>query len=183
MKEKENRRILSAEESKRLGDLIWTHRNTIQITILKILSSQFQYLLEDCESEVALIAVRRGAELLSHPNPTGWFVVAAKYVANNAYRKEMKRVSNLSSDSEIQIKVQDDPLESVLFDDWIQNGVPDKLLSRLAPREREIYDMIFVQDMTTVEIAKQLCISESTVRNIKKNVLDRIKYAIQTHDF
>ncbi len=183
MKEKENRRILSAEESKRLGDLIWTHRNIIRITILKILGSQFQYLLEDCESEVALIAVRRGAELLSHPNPTGWFVVAAKYVANNAYRKEMKRVSNLSSDTEIQIKVQDDPLESVLFDDWVKNGIPEALLSRLAPREREIYDMIFVQDMTTAEIAQKLSLSESTVRNIKKNVMDKIKHDIRTYNF
>lgn len=183
MKEKDNRGVLSNEESERLGSLIRKHRNVIRATVFKILGSQFRYLLEDCTSEVAVIAVQQGAELLSHPNPAGWFVLASKNTANNMLRKERTRLRKEIIDSDLQIQMQDDPLEEVAYADWIENGIPDKLLSRLAPREREIYDMIFVQDMGITEIARELSLSESTVRNIKKNVLDKIKYAIQTHDF
>lgn len=179
----ERRGALSPADSARLSDLIWTHRNAIQRILFDILHPEFSHLIEDCESEVMLIAVEHATELLSHPGPTGWFILTAQNAARNARRKEITRIQNYASVQEFEFKTDRDPLENILFDEWIKNGVPDQLLSRLTPREREVYDLFFVEGKSTREIAEQLQIRESTVRNIRKNIMDKIKYDVLNHNF
>ena len=67
MKVKENRKSLSEEESARLGNLIWKHRNLICKVIANRLNKHTYYLLEDCEAEVLALASEAGADLLYHP--------------------------------------------------------------------------------------------------------------------
>jgi RNA polymerase sigma factor (sigma-70 family) len=139
--------------------------------------------VDDCESDVVLIAVEHAAELLSHPNSTGWFVVTAQNVAHNARRKEITRTHNLISVSEFKSETDMEPLEDILYKEWVNDGIPEELISRLAPREREVYKLIFLEHMSTKGISDKLGISESTVRNIKKNIMDKIKYDIKKHNF
>lgn len=183
MKSTDNRNKLSPAEVDRLSNLVIEHRNVIHRIIYNALSPQFTYLVDDCESDVILIAVEHAAELLSHPNATGWFVLTARNIAHNARRKEITRTHNLISVSEFKSKTEIEPLEDILYKDWINDGIPEELIARLAPREREVYNLIFVEHMSTKEISDKLCLRESTVRNIKKHIIDKIKYDIQMRNF
>ena len=73
--------------------------------------------------------------------------------------------------------------EDVIFSDWMNKGVKEELLSRLAPREQEVYRMLFVEDMSISAVAESLHVKESTVRNIKKHLMDKIKKDIKEHNF
>ena len=174
---------LSLDESERLKELIWTHRNVIHKILFDILHPDFSYMIEDCESEVMMIAVEHAHELLSHTAPTGWFIVTTQNVAHAARRKEIKRIQNDTSAEGVDLTIAEDPLENILFEEWVKNGVVDQLLSRLTPREREVYDLSFAEGKTTKEIAERLQIGESTVRNIRKNIMDKIKRDVMEHRF
>lgn len=183
MKETKKREILSPADTERLRDLIWTHRNVIQKILFDILHPDFSYMIEDCESEVMLIAVEQAHELLSHTAPAGWFIVATRNVAHAACRKEIKRIKNDAPTEGVELKTAEDPLENILYKEWVKNGVVDQLLSHLTPREREVYDLAFVENKSTKDIAGQLHIRESTVRNIRKNIMDKIKRDVMDHNF
>ncbi|MBQ3002132.1 MAG: sigma-70 family RNA polymerase sigma factor [Clostridia bacterium] len=163
--------------------MIWTHRNVIHKILFDILHPDFSYMIEDCESEVMMIAVEHAHELLSHTAPTGWFIVTTRNVAHAARRKEIKRIQNDTSAEGVDLTIAEDPLENILYKEWIKNGVVDQLLSRLTPREREVYDLAFVEGKSTKDIAGQLHIRESTVRNIRKNIMDKIKRDVMEHRF
>lgn len=183
MNEMKKREILSPADADRLKDLIWTHRNVIQKILFDILHPEFSYMIEDCESEVMLIAVEQAHELLSHTGPAGWFIVTTRNVAHAACRKEIKRLKNDAPTEGVELKTAEDPLENILYEEWVKNGVVDQLLSRLTPHEREVYDLSFVEGKSTKEIAERLQIGESTVRNIRKNIMDKIKRDVMEHRF
>lgn len=183
MNEMKKREILSPADAERLKDLIWTHRNVIHKILFDILHPDFSYMIEDCESEVMMIAVEHAHELLSHTAPTGWFIVTTRNVAHAARRKEIKRIQNDTSAEGVDLTIAEDPLENILYEEWVKNGVVDQLLSRLTPREREVYDLSFAEGKTTKEIAERLQIGESTVRNIRKNIIDKIKRDVMEHRF
>ena len=183
LKETKKRGVLSPADAERLKDLIWTHRNVIQKILFDILHPEFSYMIEDCESEVMMIAVEHAHELLSHTAPTGWFIVTTRNVAHAACRKEIKRIQNDTSAEGVDLTIAEDPLENILYEEWVKNGVVDQLLSRLTPREREVYALSFAEGKTTKEIAERLQIGESTVRNIRKNIMDKIKRDVMEHRF
>lgn len=183
MHKKKRPSALSSVDSAQLSDLIWEHRNVICRILFDILHPDFCYMIEDCESEVMLIAVEHAHELLAHKAPTGWFVVTARYVAQNARRKEINRVKNNNMAEDIDLKTEEDPLERIVYKEWVKNGVVDQLLSRLTPREREVYELSFAEDKSTKEIAEKLQISESTVRNLRKRIEDKIKRDVYDHRF
>ena len=183
MKVKENRKSLSEEESARLGNLIWKHRNLICKVIANRLNKHTYYLLEDCEAEVLALASEAGADLLYHPNPAGWFVLTAKNVVYNVLRKERKACDMTSSKPIEEVSDSEDLLEDIVYENWIQQGVIEELLSRLSPREQAVYELLFVRGFSIREAAKELHIQESTLRSTKQNLIDKIKRDIKTYNF
>ena len=183
MAREKRRSKLSVQESEQLGVFLWKNRNVIRKIINNCLGKQFDYLLEDCEGEVLLIAVEHGVELLEHQNPVGWLVLTSKNIASNARRKEIARMKNTSDTFPEQIHKQENLFEEVVFENWIKDEVTQELLSHLTTREREIYELMFVKALSTKEICEQLQITESTVRNTKKNIMDKIKKDIEDHNF
>lgn len=183
MKMKKNRRNLSTEESARLGNLIWEHRNLICKAISNRLNKHTYYLLEDCEAEVLALASEAGADLLYHPNPAGWFVLTAKNVVYNVLRKERKACDMTSQKTIEEVSDSEDLLEDIVYEDWLKQGVIEELLSRLSPREREVYELLFVRGFSIKEAAEELHIQESTLRSTKKNLIDKIKRDIKSYNF
>jgi RNA polymerase sigma factor (sigma-70 family) len=92
-------------------------------------------------------------------------------------------MKNTSDTFPEQIHKQENLFEEVVFENWIKDEVTQELLSHLTTREREIYELMFVKALSTKEICEQLQITESTVRNTKKNIMDKIKKDIEDHNF
>ena len=183
MAREKRRGKFSLQESEQLGNFLWNNRNLIRKTISNCLGKEFEYLLEDCEGEVLLLTVERGVELFEHQNPIGWLVLTSRNVANNARRKEISRANRMSDTLPEQLQSQEKLFEDFVYENWIKDGVTQELLSHLTTREREIYELMFVKALSTKEICEQLQITESTVRNTKKNIMDKIKKDIEDHNF
>lgn len=174
---------LTSEEAAQLERIIMARIHIIRYTIMKIFGVKYQYLADDCISEVVLLACKKGRILLDHSNPGGWLVNASKNIAYNMMRKHQKEMRNVPIDALESVSSPEDIFEEMLYQEWLKKGVPEILLSRLTKREQEIYDLLFVQKKTPQEIADELHISVNTVRNIKKSIVDKIKKDIYAHNF
>lgn len=174
---------LSSEEAARLENILIDRIHIIRYAIVKVFGVTYDYLVDDCVGEVLLLACKKSDILLNHSNPGGWLVNASKNVAYNMIRKYQNDTKNVPIDDLLTVSSPEDVFEDMIFEDWIDKRVPDLLLSRLTNREREIYDMLFVQKKAPQEIADELHISVSTVRNIKKSIVDKIKNDVYTHNF
>ena len=82
-----------------------------------------------------------------------------------------------------EVSDSEDLLEDIVYENWIQQGVIEELLSRLSPREQEVYELLFVRGFSIREAAKELHIQESTLRSTKQNLIDKIKRDIKTYNF
>ena len=174
---------LTSEESEQLEKIIMNRIHIIRYTIVKIFGVTYQYLVEDCVSEVLLLACEKGRILLNHSNPGGWLVNASKNTAYNMLRKYQKGARNVPIDDLGSVSSPEDVFEEMVYQECMEKNVPDLLLSRLTKREREIYELLFVQKKKPQTVADELHISVNTVRNIKKSIVDKIKNDIYTHNF
>lgn len=174
---------LTSEDAARLENILMDRIRIIRYTIVKIFGVTYDYLVDDCVSEVLLLACEKSDTLLNHSNPGGWLVNASKNVAYNMIRKHQNDTKNVPIDDLLSVVSTDDVLEDMIFEDWMEKKVSDLLLSRLTNREREIYDMLFVQKKAPQEIADELHISVSTVRNIKKSIVDKIRNDVYMNNF
>ena len=174
---------LTSEESEQLERIIMDRIHIIRYTIVKIFGVMYLYLVDDCVSEVVLLACQKGRILLNHSNPGGWLVNASKNIAHNMIRKHKKEIRNVSIDELESVSVSEDVFEEMLYQEWLKKRIPELLVSRLTKREQEIYDLLFVQKKTPQAIAEELHISVNTVRNIKKSIVDKIKNDIYAHNF
>lgn len=176
-------KCLTSEEAERLERIIMDRIHIIRYTIVKIFGVTYQYLVEECVSEVLLLACEKGDILLKHSNLGGWLVNTAKNTAYNMMRKYQKESRNVPIDDLESISSPEDVFEEMVYQECMEKNVPDLLLSRLTKREREIYELLFVQKKTPQTVADELHISVNTVRNIKKSIVDKIKNDIYTHNF
>lgn len=174
---------LTSEDAARLENILMDRIHIIRYAIIKVVGVTYNYLVDDCVSEVLLLACEKSDTLLNHSNPGGWLVNASKNIAYNMIRKHKNDVKNIPIDDLLSVSSPDDVFEDMVFEDWIEKRVPKLLLSRLTNREREIYEMLFVQKKTPQEVAEELHISVNTVRNIKKSIVDKIKNDVYTHNF
>lgn len=184
MAKKENeRRPLTPEEAARLEALLTKRIYVIRHTVLNILSPDFRYLVDDCVNEVLLLACKKAEILLCHENPGGWLVIASKYVAHKMRRKHLPEQRNVPIDELRDTLHSGTVFEDLVFEEWKKKKIPELLISRLTPREREIYDLLYIQKKTPKTVAEELHISVSTVRNIKKSIEDKIRYDVENHNF
>lgn len=182
MKKRKCTRLLSQEELEQISNILMQNRYIIQRHIMLILGSELKDLLDDCISDISLAAFRSGSELIDHPNVVGWLIRTSKNCAFNAKRKYF--LENHLPYDQVGEKPSDlNVFEDVIFSDWMNKGVKEELLSRLAPREQEVYRMLFVEHMSISAVAESLHVKESTVRNIKKHLMDKIKKDIKEHNF
>lgn len=176
-------KCLTSEEAERLEKIIMDRIHIIRHTIVKIFGVTYQDLVDDCVSEVLLLACEKGDIVLNHSNPGGWLVNTSKNLAYNMMRKQQKEARNIPIDDLGSISSSEDVFEEMVYQEWMERQVPDRLLSRLTKREHEIYELLFVQKKTPQTVADELHISVNTVRNIKKSIVDKVKNDVYTHNF
>ncbi len=173
----ENKIVLTKEDADFVEALLKQHQRVIMSVIRANLNHHLYYLAEDCLSEVYLVACQNVSELKKHAHPDGWLAVTAKYITIRLAKDEMKNLRKIGR--AVEHTAHEHVFESALYNIWLEEKMPEKILGTLTKREKEIYEMIYIRCMKNDEIARQLGISESTIRNINKSIVDKIEYYIK----
>ncbi len=175
--------VLTKDDALYVTDLIETHGKHIKNVIYSTLGHTSHYLAQDTISELYLLMCKKIDVLKAHPCPKAWLLVAARQTAFGMIAKHRNNLSTLPLDEALNIGGYDDVFNMALYEIWIEDNVPEKLIASLTPREREVYHKIYTEDKKPVDVAKELNISSNTVNTIHKNIRDKIKEKINNKDF
>lgn len=177
-----NKILLSQADACFIEKLIGDNKTLVKTIIYSTLGQEHKELFEDALNELYLLICEKFQTIKSHPNPKAWLLVAARYTAQGMKSKHIKHQSeNINKAREISDKM--DISEEAVYNIWLENNIPQKLINSLTNREKEIYTLIYIKDKKPKEIAKELGITESSVRNIHKNLKDKITEKIKNRDF
>ncbi len=179
----ESRIVLTQEDACFIEKLIKENLSSIKNTIYNTLGQQYKYLAEDTVNELYLLMCRKIEILKNHDCPKAWLIVASKRVSQGMINKQKREMPTVSPENISRHIGKSDIFEDAVYDIWLENKVPEKLISRLTKREREIYHKIYIENKEPNDIAKELNISASSVRNIHKNLRDKIKDDIKRKNF
>ena len=175
--------VLTEQESARFEELVWKQRKVLLIVIQRALGSSFSYLVDDCLSETMLIACQKADVVLHHTNPEGWLIETARNTARNMMRKHQRDKVNIPIDMLPELSSHQDDYEAIIFNHWISKEVPEQLLKRLTNRERQVYYLLYKEKRSAKDVATELGITESTVYNTKKSIVDKITRAVKELQF
>ncbi len=147
------------------------------------MSAEHRDLAEDAISEFHLLMCEKIEILKAHPSPKGWILVAAKHTAQGMIAKNRKDLSSVSLDEALHKPAETDVFEDTVYEIWLDNKVPEKLIAGLTKRERQVYHEIYIEDKKPKEVAADLNISVNAVHNIHKNLRDKIKDDVEQKNF
>ncbi len=174
---------LTPEEADYIEDLIIRNEYMIRAAVKSVLQEKYEYLGEDCISEIYYLACKKIKKLKKHEKPDAWIIVASRKVALNEARKYNTYINHTTDEKVINIPAIDTVFEDALYNIWLEEGVIDKLLNLLTPHERKIYELLYKKRLPPKEVAKIIGVSESTIRNINSTIKKKIKKAINTENF
>lgn len=184
MKRKQNSaKPLSREDVKYIESLLKENENVINTTIYNTLGHTYRAISEDAIGELCLLMCEKIETLKTHECPKAWLIVSAKFVALGLTRKQNKQTNTLSLDNIIVGTKGTEVFDEVQYAMWLENKAPEKLIATLSKRESEVYRKIYIESKTVKEIAKELDVTENTVRNVHKNLRDKIINAIKRNNF
>ncbi len=175
--------VLTAEESNFIMELFNGRKELYEAIIRKTLGSVYQYLAEDTVSELYLLACNKIDILKAHPCPEKWLTVAARMTAQRNIQKHLKDLNTSTLDEINEHSCKSDVFEDAVYNIWLENKVPERLIAQLTKREQEIYFKTYIENKTPKDISKELNISENNVRNVNKNLKDKIRDAIKRKKF
>ncbi len=182
-KEQKEKIVLTKAEAQFAEKLLKDNAQQIRAVVCSTLGEENRYLAEDTVNEVCLLICQKIHTLEAHTCPKAWIIVAARNTAQNIKRKHKYDSMAIPFD-EIKTKTgHDEVFEDAIYNLWLENKVSEKIIAKLTPREKEIYQKIYIEDKTPKEIAQELDISASSVRNIHKNLKDKINDHIKRKDF
>ncbi len=174
---------LSEEEARFLRDLVAENQNAIKWSVLKSLDKSHEYLYEDTISDLYVLMCEKIDDLKVHPHPEKWIFVAARLTAMRSLQKSKNHSAVLPLDEVPEPRDKQDLFEDVVYEIWLENNVPEKLLSQLTKREREIYYKIYIEKKKPKDIAQELNVSVNNIRNIHKNIRDKINFSVKEKNF
>ena len=171
--------VLIPEECNFIETLILKNESIVRSVLKSALCEKFDQLGEECIGDLYLLMCEKIDKLKQHENPDAWMIVAVKNIAFNAIRKYNLRLKHTSNEELTDIPVPDNVFERALYDIWLQDGFIDKLLDKLTPHERQIYNYLYRKRLPTKKVAEMLGVSESTIRNINATIKKKIKNGIK----
>lgn len=174
--------VLTSEECNYIEKLIIKNQSIVRAVIRTTLGERFELLCDDCISELYLLMCERINKLKNHENPDGWIVVAAKNIAINAMRKHNTQLKHTITEEIIDIPVEDNVFESALYNIWLKDGVIEKLLDKLTPHEREIYNYLYQKRLPPKKVAEIMGLSHSTIRNINAKIKKKIQNGLNENN-
>ncbi len=178
-----DRFVLTADEADYIAQTVLRNEKIIKTVIYNVLKPNYISLVEDCISETALLCCRKIKELKKTDNPDRWIIAASKNIALNMLHKQQNYIEyHELTDTEIDV-ASDDLFEEVHYNILLKEFNSGKFFEILTPREKELYDLLFVENMKPKIISERLNISVNTVWCIKKSIVDKIKKAIYEKNF
>lgn len=174
---------LTAEEAEFIKDLIIKNEYIIRAEIRAALQEHFAQIGEDCISEVYLLACRKIKVLKNHTAPDAWIIVAAQKVAQSEARKLYMKINSKFSEIPQDLPMKNDTFEEALYNIWLDNHSLEKLFDLLTQHEKDVYDLLYNQRLTSKQAAEIMNVSDSTIRNIHSMIKKKIKNGIDTELF
>lgn len=174
---------LTSDEAEYIKNLVLRNKYVIQAVAKSVLQEKYEYMVEDCVSEVYCLACTKAKKLIKHEKPDAWIVVATRKVALNMARKQETRLRRTADKEVDTVSVPDTVFENALYNIWLEKGVIEEILSTLTPHEREIYELLYKKRLTSKQTAEIMGVSDSTIRNINSTIREKIKNAIKTKLF
>lgn len=179
----ESRIVLTQEDACFIEKLIEENMHDIKNVIYNTLGQQYRYLAEDTVNELYLLVCQKVDILKAHDCPKAWLLVASKRVSKGMINKQKREMPSVSPENISLYMGKSDIFEDAVYDIWLENKVPEKLISRLTKREQEIYHKIYIENKKVKDVATELNITDNAVRNIHKNLRDKIKDDINQKNF
>ena len=174
---------LSPMDAKYIEDLFKEHGKEIRVTIVNVLGHENASLIEDAVGDLCLLMCEKIEKLKSHTSPVAWLTIASRFIALNLRRNQNKYNDLIPLDG-VRIKSNGAEIfDEVQYAIWLEEDVPQKLMKMLTKRETDIYQKIYVEEKRVKDVAKELGITENTVRNLHKRLRDKIVNAINENKF
>lgn len=171
---------LSPEEAVFVQELLTRNNKLIRIAVRSVLGGFYKDLGEDCLGEISLLVIQKIKMLTTHENPDGWVVVASKKVAANLARREYTRLKNTKNEMPPDVPTDSDAVyQEALYDIWLESNGIEKLLGALTPREKEVYELLYIKRLTPKQASATLGIGYSTVRTIESTIKSKLKQEIK----
>lgn len=149
-------------------DLINMHIKTIRKILSYRLHSPSEQDLEDCEQEVFLIIASEITNILKHPHIEGWICVCCRNVATNYNSKVLDKLNNiveLEENLSDNLSLEDVVINQIIYNNAIDNRALEKILLSLSDSDKVLYSLKWVDKIEEKQIAEQLGISLSAVKN------------------
>lgn len=176
-------RALTPEESGFIAGLIENQSSLITNVIARVLGDEYDFLLEECISETYLTACNRFEVVKNHESPEAWIIVVAKLTAKRMIQRHNRHKIRTSFEELPEQIDKNDVAEEALYNIWIEEKVPELLISRLSKQEKIVYQKIFIEHKPQKVIAEELDITVNTVSVIKNHLVEKIKYDIKKKNF
>lgn len=173
---------LSQADRDFIKQLVLKNRVTIAHTVRVVLGELYGSLYEDCIGETYLLACQKVKHIREHENPDGFIIVAAKLTALGLMRK-VKGVKTVPIVNPDALPSETDVYEEALFNICIKQLTPKNLEELFTPREAEVFKLIYIEELNSIQAAERLGISDSTVRSIKQTVKDKVKQLVKKNYF
>lgn len=158
-------------------NLIGENQRAIYYIIKAALGDVYGYLTDDSVGRLYLLTCEKIKTVESHPCPKAWILVAAKVTALYMIKNNRKDLDSVPLER-ASVAGLDTTYEEALFEIWLQNDVPQKLLNTLTKRETQIYHKLYVENKDTETTAAELGLTVSTVRSFKQLIKDKLTHHI-----
>lgn len=177
--------VLTEEQKAFVEKLFRDNHKLLYKRIFELLQSVDPSAAEDCLSNLFLTLCLSAGKVMEHENPTAWLFLTAKFICLKHVRNigySTKRnipidenvANSLSDGQDLEEKVIND----ILYCQWENQGMREKLLKGLNPNEREILKLRFEKGLSNKEIGDILNKSEDAVRftiyYTKKKITEKI---------
>lgn len=140
---------------------------------------------DDCIGNLFLTLCICCKKVMEHENPQAWLFLTLKYICLKHIRgvgSESKRRASLdeadASAATVSDSLEDSVVNDIVFCQWENENLRERLIAELNPNERKILAMRFKDGLSNKEIAAILGKSEDAVRftvyYIRKKITDRL---------
>lgn len=157
----------------------------LSVRIYELLKNVDPSAVEDCLGNLFLTLCLSAEKIMQHENPRAWLFLTAKYISLKHIRNigaEAKKCLPITEDAEKCIadesSLEDTVVNDILYSQWENTGIRDKLLSELNENEREIIRLKFQDGLSNSDIGKKLGKSEDAIRftvyYVKKKITEKV---------
>lgn len=174
-KEKINKSPLTKSQRAFVEKLIGENQSAVYYIIKAVLGEVYGYLTEDCIGKLYLLTCEKIDIVENHPCPKAWIRVAAKVTALYMIKNNRKDLDTVPFEEREYITGIDTTYEEALFEIWLGNDIPQKLLGTLTKRETQIYHKLYVENKDAEAVALELGVKVSTVRSFKQLINQKLR--------